>query len=83
VAAPRPPRPAPSLIINPSLGDDPNYWMALTHQADAKSISKKVKRMLLDLNLESAARPPVRKQGQPASACFAAGVPALGAAACR
>ena len=36
-------------------GDDPNYWMALTHQADAKNISKKVKRMLLDLNLASEA----------------------------
>lgn len=34
-------------------GDDPNYWMALTHQADAKSISKKVKKMLQELNLVS------------------------------
>jgi hypothetical protein len=27
--------------------------MALTHQADAKSITKRVRRMLLDLNLTS------------------------------
>jgi hypothetical protein len=39
----------------PPPGDDPNYWMALTHQADAKNISKKVKRMLLELNLTSEA----------------------------
>lgn len=45
----------------PTPGDDPNYWMALTHGADAKSISKKVKRMLADLDLASEARgPPVR-----------------------
>jgi hypothetical protein len=37
----------------PPPGDDPNFWLTLTHQADAKSISKKVKRMLLDLNLAS------------------------------
>jgi len=42
-------------------GDDPNYWMALTHGADAKSISKKVKRMLLDLNLEAEAKRQVRQ----------------------
>lgn len=36
-----------------TLGDDPNFWLALTHQAEAKSVSKKVKRMLLDLNLAS------------------------------
>lgn len=34
--------------------------MALTHGADAKSISKKVKRMLRDLNLEEASRTQVR-----------------------
>jgi len=52
-------------------GDDPNYWMALTHQADVKNISKKVKRMLLDLNLAS-------EPGGPVSArvcvCVALGV---------
>lgn len=37
--------------------------MALTHQADAKNISKKVKRMLQDLNLASEGGGTVRERG--------------------
>lgn len=31
-------------------GDDPNYWMALTQQADAEYVSKKVRKMLAEIN---------------------------------
>lgn len=31
-------------------GDDPNYWMALTQQADAEYVSKKVRKMLAEVN---------------------------------
>lgn len=31
-------------------GDDPNYWLALTHQAERNIINKKVKRMLSQLH---------------------------------
>ena len=31
-------------------GDDPNYWMALTQQADADYVSKKVRKMLAEIN---------------------------------
>lgn len=52
-----------SLALRHPSGDDPNYWMALTHQADAKNISKKVKKMLLDLNLASESGARVREGG--------------------
>eukprot|EP00775_Hariotina_reticulata_P011017 gene11017-11171_t len=31
-------------------GDDPNYWMALTQQAEAEFMSRKVRKMLLDVD---------------------------------
>jgi hypothetical protein len=31
-------------------GDDPNYWVKLTQQADAEYVAKKVRKMLADIN---------------------------------
>lgn len=31
-------------------GDDPNYWMALTQQAEAEFMARKVRKMLLDVD---------------------------------
>lgn len=70
----------------PQKQDDPNFWLALTHQADAKSITKRVRKMLLDLNLASEGGGPVGARGPRACAvhcaplarsCAAAGARAL------
>ena len=31
-------------------GDDPNYWVKLTQQADADYVTRKVRKMLADIN---------------------------------
>lgn len=37
-------------LLSAAAGDDPNYWMALTQQADAEYVSKKVRKMLAEVN---------------------------------
>jgi hypothetical protein len=34
-------------------GDDPNYWMALTHQAEAQEFAVKVQNLLAELNKQN------------------------------
>jgi hypothetical protein len=36
-----------------SAGDDPNYWMALTHQAEAQEFAVKVQNLLAELNKQN------------------------------
>jgi hypothetical protein len=34
-------------------GDDPNYWMALTHQAEAQEFAVKVQNLIAELNKQN------------------------------
>jgi hypothetical protein len=38
-------------------GDDPNYWMALTQQADADVLSRKVRKLLKDQQAQDSCPP--------------------------
>jgi hypothetical protein len=38
----------PPLIV--CAGDDPNYWMWVTREADAEYVAKKVRKMLAEIN---------------------------------